>query len=149
VSTTAHSSPLGPDADAARSALTPQASALADAIAERVVELLHKTQAPGGLVDAATAAAALGVSRDCVYSHAAELGGKRIGNGPRGRLRFDLDNARAAWISRSRSGRSPDEETPAQGHVSRQDRTPRLGSGPGLLPIRGTATPLDGSERRR
>jgi hypothetical protein len=52
--------------------------------------------ARGRLVDAAVVADALGISRDCVYAHAAELGGKRIGEGPRGRLRFDLDQALAA-----------------------------------------------------
>jgi len=78
-------------------------AATIEAIAQRVTELLRS--APNGrtLVDAATVANALGVSRDCVYTYAAELGGERIGNGPRGRLRFDLDRALAAWMSRPMS----------------------------------------------
>ncbi len=114
----------------------------------RAAEDLQNVTGVSRLVDAATVAHALGVTRGCVYDHAAELGGKRIGNGPRGRLRFDLDQALAAWISRSRSERSTNNETPAREQVSRRNRSSRLGSGPGLLPIRGSATTLDGSEGR-
>ncbi len=46
-----------------------------------------------GLVDAATVADALHVTRQTVYQHAAELGGVRIGSGPRARWRFDLARA--------------------------------------------------------
>ena len=65
-----------------------------EAIAVRVAELLGT--APAGTpryVDAADLARALGVDRDWVYAHAAELGAIRLG-GPRGRLRFDLHNVR-------------------------------------------------------
>jgi hypothetical protein len=48
------------------------------------------------LVDAATLAVELGVSRDFVYEHAAELGALRLGSGPKARLRFDPIAARAA-----------------------------------------------------
>jgi hypothetical protein len=48
-------------------------------------------------VDAQTVAEHLGISRDTVYSHATELGGRRVGDGPRPRLRFDLVAACAAW----------------------------------------------------
>jgi hypothetical protein len=41
------------------------------------------------LVDAATVARRLGVTRNWVYAHADQLGVMRLGNG-RGRLRFDL-----------------------------------------------------------
>ncbi len=41
-------------------------------------------------------AAELGVSRDYVYEHAAELAAIRLGNGRRARLRFDPIAARAA-----------------------------------------------------
>jgi hypothetical protein len=73
-----------------------------DHLAERIAERLR---AEGNascssrslrLVDSRTVADTLGVSRDCVYSHATELGGQRIGGGPRGRLRFDLGYALAA-----------------------------------------------------
>lgn len=50
----------------------------------------------GALIDAAALAGALGVSRAFVYDHADELGVVRLGDGPRARLRFDLDRARTA-----------------------------------------------------
>jgi len=40
------------------------------------------------LVDAASVAEHLGVSRDYVYEHADDLGARRLGSGPRARLRF-------------------------------------------------------------
>jgi hypothetical protein len=130
-------------------ALTARELQLADAIAERVAKLLlHATPAQYSLVDASTVARALGVSRDFVYSHAAELGGQRIGDGPRGRLRFDLDRALAAWTSRFESERSRKHEVPAQGPVSHRTGPRRLGSGPKLLPIRGVADSSDAHEGR-
>jgi hypothetical protein len=71
--------------------------ALVLAIAERVAELLRCEPTRGCLVDAQTLAGALGVDRSYVYSHAAELGAVRIGNGSKPRLRFDLDTAREAF----------------------------------------------------
>ena len=53
----------------------------------------------GGMVDAATVAQALGVARSWVYSHAEALGAARLGSGSRGRLRFDLTRARAAFVT--------------------------------------------------
>lgn len=54
-----------------------------------------KTGRPAGeLVDAAGLAEALGVSRAFVYERKLELGGVAIGNGPRPRWRFDVDQAR-------------------------------------------------------
>lgn len=130
------------------STLTPRERVLVEAIAGRVAELLRAKPAHGGLVDARTVVAALGVSRDCVYSHADELGGERIGSGPRGRLRFDLDRALAAWTFRSHSKESRTPKRPAPtGDVARGCRQ-RMGSSPGLLPIRGSASLLD-VERER
>jgi hypothetical protein len=65
-----------------------------EAIARRVAELLG-TPPAGALryVDAAGLARALGVDREWIYAHAAELGALRLG-GPRGRLRFDLEHVR-------------------------------------------------------
>lgn len=71
-----------------------QLATLADLIAARL------SQAPAGrLVDAATLAAHLGVDRSFVYAHGGELGARRLG-GPGGRLRFDLDQALAAYAQR-------------------------------------------------
>jgi hypothetical protein len=117
-----------------------------DAIAERIATKLagreterRRAPAHARLVDAATLARALGVSRDCVYAHAVELGGQRIGAGPRGRLRFDLDRALEAWTSRSESGGSRRGKGAAQRPISRRARAPRMGSSPELLPIRGSS----------
>jgi hypothetical protein len=128
--------------------LSPREQLLADSIAERVGALLSAEPAHHPLVDAATVATALGVSRDCVYTHAAELGGERIGSGPRGRLRFDLDRALTAWTSRSESGRSRQGKVPAQGRISHRARSPRMGSGAELLPIRGSASASDAGRER-
>lgn len=66
-----------------------------EAIAEEVAEL---ALFPGrvGLVDARALAAELGVARDWVYANADRLGGVRLGNGPKARLRFDVEQAREA-----------------------------------------------------
>jgi hypothetical protein len=114
-------------------------------ITERIAEHLRTsedtstTEAATRLVDARTLADALGCSRDCVYAHADELGGQRIGDGPRGRLRFDLDQALEAWTSRSENGGSRRGKGAAQRPISRRARAPRMGSSPELLPIRGSS----------
>jgi len=60
-------------------------------LAERLAERLRDVLAAPAvrLVDATTVARMLGVDRDWVYAHAAELGAVRLG-GPRGRVRFDV-----------------------------------------------------------
>jgi hypothetical protein len=80
------------------SALTPREALLVGAIAERVAELLRDDDAPTAhrLVSAAEVARELDVGRQWVYEHAEQLGARRLGDGPRGRLRFDLETARAA-----------------------------------------------------
>jgi hypothetical protein len=128
--------------------LTPRELLLASAIAERVAELLRGEQPRTQLVDAATLARVLGVSRDCVYAHAVELGGQRIGAGPRGRLRFDLDRALEAWTSRSVSKESPGPESRSVVRGSTHRRRRRMGSGPELLPIRGATGRSDASSER-
>lgn len=68
-----------------------------DAIAERVVELLHDQGAAGDeLVDAAEIARRFGVSRDYVYERAQDFGAVRLGDGPKARLRFDPDRVAEA-----------------------------------------------------
>lgn len=68
-----------------------------DQLADRVAARLATMQ-PTGLVDAATLARHLAVDRSYVYTHSVELGGVRLG-GPRGRLRFDVERARAAFTN--------------------------------------------------
>jgi hypothetical protein len=85
-------------------------------IANRVADLLRSNQPSGSgrYVDAATLADELGVDRDWVYAHASQLGAIRLG-GPRGRLRFDRQQALAnlaqdekpAARRRRRSSRKP------------------------------------------
>lgn len=62
-------------------------------VAQRVVELLDasggSSSEPPDLVDASEAARLLGVGRHYIYTHADELGAIRLGDGERGRLRFD------------------------------------------------------------
>jgi hypothetical protein len=100
------------------------------------------------LVDARTLATALGCSRDCVYTHAIELGGQRIGSGPRGRLRFDLDRALEAWTSRLDSKESQEAKAPATPGRSASCRRRAMGSTAGLLPIKGPLTPVPNDRER-
>jgi len=123
-------------------------------VAERIVELLRTSDdlAPGRdaprLVDARELAAKLNVSRDTIYEHARELGGERIGNGTRGRLRFDLDRALEAWTSRSISRESQPSQTPVATAPSGHRKRGRLGTSRELLPIRGAADRPKGHEGR-
>lgn len=130
-----------PTRASAISALTQREQLFAAAIAEHLADLLqHRPRVH--LVDAATLAAALGVSRDFVYAHANELGGERIGNGPRGRLRFDLDNALAAYAPNPASKEPP---APPKPTPKRRRRKPTSGA-TRLLPIRGTTPSLQASQ---
>jgi hypothetical protein len=102
-----------------------------DAVARRVVELLedeapHSAE-PRRLVDAATAARLLGVSRATVYAKADELGAIRVGEGKRARLRFDP--ARMIGLGKADANGS-------QAHHRRRSRRSSR-SDPNLLPIRG------------
>jgi predicted DNA-binding transcriptional regulator AlpA len=92
------------------------ADRLSDAIVERVVEAIRaegitpETPAVTAWLDAQEVAHRLGVSREWVYEHAAELGASRIGTGPRPRLRFPphvLDSPR----ERSTSAETASEPT--------------------------------------
>lgn len=82
-----------------RMGLAVDLDALADLVAERVVARLTAgpPAAAAALVDAATLAAELGVTRGYVYANADDLGAVRLGDGPRARLRFDLAAARARF----------------------------------------------------
>lgn len=112
--TATRSDPRMPDPGASHSgtsALTRRELLLVDAIAERVAELLRDD---GGssehrLVSAAEVARELNVGRQWVYEHAEELGARRLGDGPRARLRFDLETVRAASVClSSKQSQAPD-----------------------------------------
>lgn len=105
---------------------------LADLIAERVAARLAIPAAPTTrLVDAATLAAELGLSRTAVYAHADELGAVRLGDGRRPRLRFDVATARDALSRRDQS-----TTTPAPPPASRRPRTRPATSAGRVLQIR-------------
>lgn len=62
---------------------------------QAVESLRPLATASAGLVGVATLAAELGVSRRFVYEHRDELGAVRLGDGPKARIRFDLEAAKA------------------------------------------------------
>jgi len=132
----------GPHNDA-HMALSDRDLALADAVAHRVLELLDERSPaqPAGLVDAATLAGILGISRTTVYALSAQLGAVRIGGGSKPRLRFDVEAARAAMAcsvgKRSQAAIASDDGMPAPPADRKRRRLPN-GLPPGsVLTIRG------------
>jgi hypothetical protein len=99
-----------------------------NAVAERVTELLRGKSISDELIDAAEVARRFGVSRDYVYDNAERLGAKRLGDGPKARLRFDPAMVAEA-LSGSPESKSQDKRSPV--------RSVRSGRGVTLLPIRG------------
>jgi hypothetical protein len=76
------------------------------AIAARVARLMGSTRPTGlRLLDPKELAVELRVSVDYVYAHAADLGVMRLGDGPKARLRFDLNAARQAMRARKQPPR--------------------------------------------
>jgi hypothetical protein len=81
--------------------LTPQAI---EQVAGRVAQLLQQNQSkapepvsdtPTGLLTVKQLAQHLGLTRTWVYEHAGKLGAFRLSDGPKARMRFDLDTAMA------------------------------------------------------
>lgn len=87
------------------------------------------------LLTPAELAAWLAVDRAYVYEHAQELGALRLGDGPKARLRFDLDVVRSR-ISCSEVRQSEPRDA-ASGAVKPRRRSRRLGTNVELLPVRG------------
>ena len=84
--------------------------AAAEEIARRVAELVaDRVREPFRLMDTQTVARMLAVSEEWVREHAAELGAIRVGDGPKGALRFDLARVRAA-LERRRLERPKDRQ---------------------------------------
>ena len=75
--------------------------AIAEATALRLSEIVSSGAMTFGLVGARQLARELGVSLDYVYAHVEELGGMRLGSGPKAHIRFDLDRARSALEART------------------------------------------------
>lgn len=78
-------------------------AAVADAVVARLLPALGALddRRPRALVDAAELAEHLGVERSFVYEHADALGAVRLGDGPKARLRFDVDEAASRYASKS------------------------------------------------
>jgi len=109
------------------------AASIADELEQRQVERSRWTTSEA-------VAAHLGVEREYVYQHAAELGAVRLGKGPKGRLRFRLDRVDELLAARAPclAGRvSLKEQTPPVEPNRRPGRRPCIGTEVELLPIRG------------
>jgi predicted DNA-binding transcriptional regulator AlpA len=96
-----------------------------EAVAARVVELLHSPRDSRELVDAREIARRFGISRAYIYDHSEELGAIRLGPGPRARLRFD-----PAEVGRLLAPSKPRASTPHARKRQPQRKTAAL------LPIR-------------
>jgi hypothetical protein len=74
-------------------------------VAREVIDRIEAYQ-DRQLLDAAELARVLGVDRQWVYDHQRELGAKRLGNGRKPRLRFELTRAVDALDELRDSGRA-------------------------------------------
>jgi hypothetical protein len=125
-------------ADPAANARTQETpAAMAEEIARRVAELVdHRIREPFRLLDTKTVASMLAISEEWVREHAAELGAVRVGDGPKGALRFDAARVRAA-LEHRRLERSKDRDRSQDRDRRRPGRRRRS---VGLVP---TAVPAD------
>lgn len=105
------------------------AEAATEEIARRVAELVaDRIREPLRLLDTRTVARMLAVSEEWVREHAAELGAIRVGDGPKGALRFD-----AARVNAALDGRRLDR--PHEGQRRRPGpRRRSLGTVPAAVP---------------
>ena len=107
-----------------------------EVIAERVAELVLaelEPRRPRSLMDANEVAAFLSVDPEWVRDHASVLGGVRLGNGAKPRLRFRLEAIENYLLTRAAQPENPE---PKLG-VSRRRRRKASGDLGSLLPIRG------------
>lgn len=96
------------------------AAALARHLAEHATTA---TEEGVRLVDAATVARRLGVTRNWVYAHADQLGAMRLGDG-RGRLRFDLATLPLLAASDEKPAPQPRRCTPGRRRRARPAAAP-------------------------
>jgi hypothetical protein len=112
---------------------------IADSLFERLEERgavsVPNPDPQSRLVDAATLARELNVSRAYVYEHANELGMVRLGGGPKPRLRFDVEKARGL-LPETESALSTDNK-PKPRPQRRSSTSPVP-----LLPVAGNADTL-------
>ena len=112
-----------------------QLDELAGLIADRLAGQLESRRAHGGLVTAGERAERLGVGRAFVYERASKLGARRLGDGPKARLRFDVGEAERAITCLSSRGSQAADPAPALDSSRRRRR--RSGTSVDLLPVRG------------
>jgi hypothetical protein len=117
-----------------------QLERLADLVAERLDERRVTATA---LVGVRGVAAYLGVEASWVYDNAAKLGVRRLGDGPKARLRFSLADVDASLPSGPVGGALGGSE-PAQTAASQRMRQRRSVAPVGLLPIRGRVQAVNG-----
>ena len=101
---------------------------LAEAVARRVVELLGQRQAVPSWLTADDVAQLLAVERAYVYEHKAALGARQLGDGPRARLRFRLEDVEAALPCVASRG-AEEHAIPTPKPKQRHRGTTRLGTG--------------------
>ena len=112
--------------------LASDAPALPDAELRRLarfiakeLEALHGLQP--ALLTAADVARQYGLSRGWVYKHSRDLGGQRMGTGPKARLRFRSDDVQAHL----RELQTREDETPGLGPRGPREPVELLPIGPG------------------
>lgn len=129
-----------PPADSGCSVAPLAGAELADEVAHRVVELLADRPLMPSWLTPADVATLLAVDRAFVYEHAADLGARKLGDGPKARLRFRLEDVEAALPCLESRG-SQERATPSAKPKQRRRSTTRLGTGASLLPIRDDRRP--------
>ena len=112
-----------------------QLERLADLVAARL-QAPARAEHAASLVSAAELALRLSVSRQTVYQHAAELGGQRVGTGPRARWRFDVEEAREAM--HCLTSRQPELEKASGDGLSEDTRPRRRSRMPNGMPAAGS-----------
>lgn len=101
-----------------------------EAVGEHIAELVASARPKVGLIDARELAEELGVARDWVYANAERLGGVRLGNGPRARLRFDVELARQTLAAGGNRA-----QPPSNGAAPRRRGRPRREVIPAGVPL--------------
>jgi hypothetical protein len=119
---------------------------LAELVAERVAELTPGAL-PARLLTAREVAERLGVEREWVYEHAAQLRARRLGGGSKPRLRFVWADVLAA-VPCPEGRRSGEAATTARTRMGAGKGRAETPSGAPLLPIRQRA-PVPDSARQR
>lgn len=104
-------------------------------VAEHLADMLAKLPRTAALIDARGLADQLGVARDWVYANAEQLGAVRLGTGPRARLRFDAERARAVLSAPS----ADDLSAPTSSSARRRGR-PRRRAVTGVPLIQGRSS---------